>query len=360
MNAGTDSMDPISEWFTRNIVQKPDLKYALEVVLPDGTVRIRTNSDVCLSFLHERCSQMMGDPSKGQASIDVEMFCLADSTLPGVSPCGQPVTYDGDFQSIRDSHMICVWQSPTLMGATDGTTIRVLATALNPQISGCLVGGFRLKCATKVEPPYSDVLDLVWCLYARMFNLVLLHGAVLEKDGQGVLIVGESGTGKTTTALALLRAGFRLLSDEYAVLRKNETGQGEMSGLLVPPMIVGSGLHALSELEQTLGIRSTQKTPAVGVITSHAPSAVNVRTVIVLKRPKRRRVNHQASPFASLELLPLLMGQVLDPVRSDRMGIVEALSKLVLGVSAYHVIAGRDVGSLPAFVEDLMDEKGGH
>ena len=45
------------------------------------------------------------------------------------------------------------------------------------------------------------------------------HAAVLAKDGQGYVFLGDSGTGKTSLAIALQRLGWQLLSDEFAILQ---------------------------------------------------------------------------------------------------------------------------------------------
>jgi hypothetical protein len=45
-----------------------------------------------------------------------------------------------------------------------------------------------------------------------------IHGAAVEKDGVGYMMPADSGSGKTTLAMALLSAGYRFLSDEFAVL----------------------------------------------------------------------------------------------------------------------------------------------
>ena len=53
---------------------------------------------------------------------------------------------------------------------------------------------------------------------------IVLHAAALERDGRALLIAGPSESGKTTLALALLREGFRLLSDDFTPLDR-ATGQ---------------------------------------------------------------------------------------------------------------------------------------
>lgn len=60
---------------------------------------------------------------------------------------------------------------------------------------------------------------------------MLLHAAALQtRSGRGVLLMAESGGGKTTTALALLCAGARLLADDLVVLRA-EAGRVHMDGI---------------------------------------------------------------------------------------------------------------------------------
>ena len=58
----------------------------------------------------------------------------------------------------------------------------------------------------------------------REYGFVSLHAAALAHGDRAVLFPAETGAGKTTLTLALLRAGFRLLSDDCPLLRRTETG----------------------------------------------------------------------------------------------------------------------------------------
>lgn len=52
---------------------------------------------------------------------------------------------------------------------------------------------------------------------------LLLHAAVVERDGRAVIMSGISGAGKSTLALLLAQQGWRFLSDEFALIEP-ETG----------------------------------------------------------------------------------------------------------------------------------------
>ena len=54
----------------------------------------------------------------------------------------------------------------------------------------------------------------------------LVHGAAVSWDGYGVLIVGVSGRGKSTTALACARAGFSYLGDDMCVVETGSVARG--------------------------------------------------------------------------------------------------------------------------------------
>jgi hypothetical protein len=63
---------------------------------------------------------------------------------------------------------------------------------------------------------YAVEKDLVVSLQRQRPELLFLHSAVLERAGRGYLLVGDSGSGKSTTTWGLLHHGFSYLSDELA------------------------------------------------------------------------------------------------------------------------------------------------
>jgi HprK-related kinase A len=60
---------------------------------------------------------------------------------------------------------------------------------------------------------------LNWCVAMTAHQYLMLHAAVLERDGLAVLLPAKPGTGKSTLCAALAHRGWRLLSDEMALVR---------------------------------------------------------------------------------------------------------------------------------------------
>lgn len=60
---------------------------------------------------------------------------------------------------------------------------------------------------------------LNWCVSSHCHQYLIVHAAVLERDGRALILPAPSGSGKSTLCAALVfRGGWRLLSDEMALL----------------------------------------------------------------------------------------------------------------------------------------------
>ena len=57
-------------------------------------------------------------------------------------------------------------------------------------------------------------------LTEKMAPMITIHGVLVDVFGEGVLIMGESGIGKSETALELLKRGHRLVSDDAVEIRR--------------------------------------------------------------------------------------------------------------------------------------------
>jgi len=63
---------------------------------------------------------------------------------------------------------------------------------------------------------------LNWCVTNHSHQYLVIHAAVVEKNGYALILPGQPGSGKSTLCAALVeRGGWRLLSDELTIITLN-------------------------------------------------------------------------------------------------------------------------------------------
>ncbi len=62
--------------------------------------------------------------------------------------------------------------------------------------------------------------ELILCLSEQLAPCISIHGVLVDVYGEGLLIMGESGIGKSEAALELVRRGHRLVTDDVVEIRK--------------------------------------------------------------------------------------------------------------------------------------------
>jgi HprK-related kinase A len=60
------------------------------------------------------------------------------------------------------------------------------------------------------------------CVFQRPHQYFMLHAGVVAKDDRALILPGRAGSGKSTLCAALLQNGWRLLSDEVALVRPED------------------------------------------------------------------------------------------------------------------------------------------
>jgi hypothetical protein len=90
-----------------------------------------------------------------------------------------------------------------------------------------LIGAVTRSCL-EAYGVFEDVLLITLAPLYRRRGWFPLHAfAALAPNGRAAIITGQRGSGKTTTGLALLEAGWKLLSNDSPLLRWRDDGQVE-------------------------------------------------------------------------------------------------------------------------------------
>ena len=70
------------------------------------------------------------------------------------------------------------------------------------------------------EPSSTFIAALIAYLNNALAMRITRHGVLVEVYGEGILLLGESGVGKSETAMELLKRGHRLIADDAVEIKK--------------------------------------------------------------------------------------------------------------------------------------------
>jgi HprK-related kinase A len=201
---------------------------------------------------------------------------------------------------------------------------------LRPQVEFDLdgVAPFRPLPLAQAFPMFEWVLN--WHISSRAHRYLVVHAAVVEKNGRAAILPAPPGSGKSTLCAALVSAGWRLLSDELALVRLAD-------GLLQPvPRPV------------------SLKNASIGVIRAFAPGSVfspevadtTKGTVAHLKAPADsvRRAHQPARPaWVIFPRYAAGSAAVLQPLARARafMRVAEnCFNYSILGAAGFNALGG--------------------
>lgn len=75
-----------------------------------------------------------------------------------------------------------------------------------------------LLCTNEATSPFMAAL--IAYLSVELAPMITRHGVFVEVYGEGILILGDSGIGKSETAIELIKRGHRLIADDAVEIRK--------------------------------------------------------------------------------------------------------------------------------------------
>ena len=178
-----------------------------------------------------------------------------------------------------------------------------------------------------------------WCVSSRAHDYLIIHAAVIERNGCAAILPAPPGSGKSTLCAALVHRGWRLLSDELTLVRLAD-------GRIVP-------------LPRPVSLKNA----SIDVIRAYVPDAVfsravqdtNKGTVAHVKAPADSVARALETARAAWIVFPQYVAgaaPVLEPIAQGRafMQVAEncfnysllalpgfaALGRLIEGSASYH------------------------
>lgn len=108
--------------------------------------------------------------------------------------------------------------------------------------------------------------DLTRYLRIELAPRISLHGVMVDCFGEGVLMMGESGIGKSETALELVQRGHRLVADDVVEIRKtSDTELMAQGSEIIQNLIELRGIGVLN-VKELYGVQSVRLNKSIDVV----------------------------------------------------------------------------------------------
>ena len=140
-----------------------------------------------------------------------------------------------------------------------------------------------------------------FAIATRLFCYLLLHAGVVERGGRAIVMPAMPGSGKSTLTAALTLRGFRLLSDEFGVVRMDDA---RLLRMLRPLALKNESIDVIQRFEPTAVIGPRFPKTRKGTVAHLAPLPSHVDARHEVAAPALV-VFPRFDPSAGVELEPV-------------------------------------------------------
>lgn len=208
------------------------------------------------------------------------------------------------------------------------TRARGLRRWMRPQVQFCVDGysPFVPYVAEHALPALEWGIN--WCMATRSHHLLMLHAAGVERNGHAILFPAWPGHGKSTLCTALIHSGWRLLSDEFGLVRPDD-------GMLVPvPRLIplkNESIEVIRRFRPDARIGPSFLKTRKGTVAHVQPPEDSIRRAQEPAQP-RWLIFPRWVPSGSVTLEPLSKGQAFV------MTATNAFNYEVLGETSFRLV----------------------
>ena len=115
---------------------------------------------------------------------------------------------------------------------------------------------------------------LNWCVSTQAHQFLIIHAAVIEKNGRAAILPAPPGSGKSTLAAGLVLAGWRLLSDELTLIDRRT---GLLHPLPRPVSLKNASIEVIRAFSPGVHINRASHDTIKGTVAHMRPPRESVR-----------------------------------------------------------------------------------
>lgn len=210
--------------------------------------------------------------------------------------------------------------------------------------------------------PYWEIgspFRFIWHEWFARKGLQYMHAAAVGHGAGGVLLVGQGGSGKSTTALLCAAAGMAYAGDDYCLVDPKNACANSLynTGKLVGP----EDYARLPELQglssNSDGFESGGEDKAVYFLSEIWPDRVVRQLALraILIPQITGSVNTTIEPCEALDALAALLPSTVGQLPAAGRGDCERIAALVSQLPAYRLKLGTDRHQIPAAIQSLLE-----
>ena len=206
-------------------------------------------------------------------------------------------------------------------------------------------------------PLYEKAAPLLRIInwWQRSRGMQVIHGAAVGTPQSGVILAGESGSGKSTTALACLQAGLGYIADDYCLLAPEP----------VPTVfsMYNSGKTHAHDLEKLPSLESYVSNPeqlpgekALYFFQQHLSDKLirsfPLRAILIPRITAAYDTTLQPAPPSAgvISLAPSTMSQL----PGSNRGTIQIIAQVSRRVPIYYLELGTDSAQIPRTISNLI------
>jgi hypothetical protein len=334
-----------------------------DFALAGVTVRLRSANSEMLrrlstAFTHLRLAEP-GDPS---FTINLWDSAAAGTPVPPLPhvPDGQP---PGAFVYYSDERLRVGYQLGT---SGDARVLAVYPHEPTPVLSVLdterAEGWYWVEDAERI-PYWEQATPMVYLLdwWLRGRGLHLVHAGAVGTSRGGVLLVGKSGSGKSTSTLSTLKSELGYAGDDYVAVAPEP--EPYVHGLYSSGKLMPNHVERLPFLLDALA-NTDQLDVEKAVVYAHEQWPTQVTAgfplrAILAPRVVLGSVEARIVPVSRAEGLATLAPSTVFQMHTQGQDSLARMSRLVRAVPSYRLELGSDMESIPRAISELLDTLGG-
>jgi hypothetical protein len=292
------------------------------------------------------------DPAQAPLPLQIDLWDEAETGVPfpaaGACPelDQQWLACDGMLRASSDGGYVSFQYQDSI----------TLLDRRGQRMIGCRRNGSHLSRGECSKP--FVVMLTIW--YSDQ-GVQILHSGLVAQHGAGVLIPGESGTGKSTTSLASVAQGLEFLADDFVGLERADDGAFRGHSLFNTACLTRAGLGRFADVRQhAVEDRFPEEEKPILFLAEIYPdrlrATVPIHAIALLRIGAERT---EIRPASRPEALRQFAASTLHTVvpRPGRAGL-DMMAALVAQVPAYWLLLGPDPQDVPGGIERILASAG--